>query len=266
MYSYFTIYTFYLFSVENSPRPKKKSEIRSLLDATTTVADNNKPQWMSFHSHNHASSQQAAGAGVDNPAFEDEAGNGKTGEVGANSVLPWKREDHEVQVHVMTDQHQQSPGYIRNKEFVSYSSPNNSLHVNGDKKRHAIIGYFQKRDSLTFLGDLDNLDSKASSRRNSKEGTDLLSVLANPVNIRKHSAPPLNRQKSLSSMKVFKIHINQSQARLVMYSYTMTYSPFQPFEDDERNGPQSPTHLTPIIERKNKDTVLSFEDELFKRK
>lgn len=46
----------------------------------------------------------------------------------------------------------------------------------------------------------------------------------------------------------------------------MTYSPFQPFEDDERNGPQSPTHLTPIIERKNKDTVLSFEDELFKRK
>ena len=35
----------------DSPRPKKKSEIRSLLDATggtTATADNNKPQWMMF--------------------------------------------------------------------------------------------------------------------------------------------------------------------------------------------------------------------------
>ena len=74
--------------------------------------------------------------------------------------------------------------------------------MQGQKKRNAIIGYFQKRDSLTFLGDLDNLDARSTARRNSKEGTDLLSVLANPVNIRKTSAPPLNRQISLSSMKV----------------------------------------------------------------
>ena len=43
---------------------------------------------------------------------------------------------------------------------------------------------------------------------------------------------------------------------------------FQPFDDDEHRShrSRSPTNLTPIIERKNKDTVLSFEDELFRRK
>jgi len=80
-------------------------------------------------------------------------------------------------------------------------------------------------------------------RRNSKEG-DFLSVLANPVNIRKSSAPPLNRQISLSSMRPFTD------------------------DDDDAAGPgrRSPSQLTPIIERKNRDTILSFEDELFRRK
>ena len=81
----------------DSPRPKKKSEIRSLLDATggtTATADNNKPQWMMFRAQvdryidthniskqcislylhcillqNHVGSAAATG-GVDNPAFE----------------------------------------------------------------------------------------------------------------------------------------------------------------------------------------------------
>jgi len=237
----------------DSPRPKKKSEIRSLLDATggtTATADNNKPQWMMFRAQNHVGSAAAAG-GVDNPAFErQDSGEGESG-----AVLPWKREDTDaVSVHVMTgDQVAVAvPAYIRNKEHVSYSSPSNTLLARagadqGQKKRNAIIGYFQKRDSLTFLGDLDNLDARSTARRNSKEGTDLLSVLANPVNIRKTSAPPLNRQISLSSMK--------------------------PFDDDDRDSrTRSPSHLTPIIERKNKtskngkDTVLNFEDEIFRRK
>ena len=47
----------------------------------------------------------------------------------------------------------------------------------------------------------------------------------------------------------------------------------QPFDDDDRDSrTRSPSHLTPIIERKNKtskngkDTVLNFEDEIFRRK
>ena len=167
-------------SAAESPRPKKKSEIRTLLDATSVQADSNKPQWMMFQSHGQPGVTPET-SGVDNPAYESDGAM-------ASRVLPWKREDQEV--YTMTDHKYQSPS-------------NTMLHTRaeGEKKRSAIIGYFQKRDSLTFLGDLGG-DSRSSSRRNSKEGTDLLSVLANPVNIRKHSAPPLNRQKSLSSMRV----------------------------------------------------------------
>ena len=93
--------------------------------------------------------------------------------------------------------------------------------MQGQKKRNAIIGYFQKRDSLTFLGDLDNLDARSTARRNSKEGTDLLSVLANPVNIRKTSAPPLNRQISLSSMKVL-IRIFNSASKSFIRRFVIT--------------------------------------------
>ena len=141
----------------------------------------------------------AGAGGVDNPAYDDEE-HRHDGAV----ELPWKREDQEVQVTTMGEQ--QIPAWIKNKDYdhTSYSSPANTLLglPRDEKKRSAIIGYFQKRDSLTFLGDLADLDGQSSARRNSKEGTDLLSVLANPVNIRKSSAPPLNRQISLSSLKV----------------------------------------------------------------
>ena len=103
-----------------------------------------------------------------------------------------------------------------------YQSPSNTMlhtRAEGEKKRSAIIGYFQKRDSLTFLGDLGG-DSRSGSRRNSKEGTDLLSVLANPVNIRKHSAPPLNRQKSLSAMRV-----RQRKTIIVQIFHFFIFSP-----------------------------------------
>ena len=46
-----------------SPRGKRKSEIRSLLDATTTVADDHKPQWMVFHSH------AGTASGIDNMGY-----------------------------------------------------------------------------------------------------------------------------------------------------------------------------------------------------
>jgi len=176
-------------------------------------------------------------AGLDNPAYEQEEVKQES-----SAVLPWKREDQEVQVTSMADQ--QMPAWIRNQDHISsYSSPSNTLLglPRDEKKRSAIIGYFQKRDSLTFLGDFENVDSKNGSRRNSKDG-DFLSVLANPVNIRKSSAPPLNRQISLSSMRPF---ID---------------------DDDTASGRRSPSQLTPIMERKNKDTILSFEDELFRRK
>jgi len=219
--------------VQSPRQQKKKSEIRTLLDATTTVADNQKPQWMIFQCHG------AGAGGVDNPAYDDEE-HRHDGAV----ELPWKREDQEVQVTTMGEQ--QIPAWIKNKDYEhsNYSSPANTLLglPRDEKKRSAIIGYFQKRDSLTFLGDFEN-DGKSGSRRNSKEG-DFLSVLANPVNIRKSSAPPLNRQISLSSMRPFTD------------------------DDDDAAGPgrRSPSQLTPIIERKNRDTILSFEDELFRRK
>jgi len=220
----------------SSPRQqKKKSEIRTLLDATTIVADNQKPQWMIFQCHGTT----LPTGGADNPAFEQEELKPESA-----AVLPWKREDQEVAVTSLAEQ--QIPAWIKNQDYVtSYSSPSNTLLglPRDEKKRSAIIGYFQKRDSLTFLGDFENVESKAAhgSRRNSKEG-DFLSVLANPVNIRKSSAPPLNRQISLSSMR--------------------------PFVEDEdtASGRRSPSQLTPIMERKNKDTILSFEDELFRRK
>jgi len=220
---------------DNSPRPKKKSEIRTLLDNTTqALADSNKPQWMMFRAQNHSPS---SASGIDNPGFERQ----ESDEHDPSSVLPWKREDQEV---VTPGDQDSLPAYIRNSEHVTHSSPSNSLlssRTEGQKKRNAIIGHFQKRDSLTFLGDLADLDGQSSARRNSKEGTGLLSVLANPVNIRKSSAPPLNRQISLSSMK--------------------------PFDDSDRDKrTRSPSHLTPILERKNKDTVFKFEDEILKRK
>ena len=179
---------------DNSPRPKKKSEIRTLLDNNTqALADSNKPQWMMFRAQNHA---PPSTSGIDNPGFERQ----ESDEQDLSSVLPWKREDNDV---ATTGDQDSLPAYIRNSEYVTHSSPSTRAAGGEDqKKRNAILGYFQKRDSLTFLGDLADLDGQAGARRNSKEGMDFLSVLANPVNIRKSSAPPLNRQISLSSMKV----------------------------------------------------------------
>ena len=150
-----------------------------------------------------------AAVGHDNPGYEQEELKHES-----SAVLPWKREDQEVQVTSMADQ--QMPAWIRSQDSItSYSSPSNTLLglPRDEKKRSAIIGYFQKRDSLTFLGDFENVDSKNGSRRNSKDG-DFLSVLANPVNIRKSSAPPLNRQISLSSMRVRSSFLCQDPAML----------------------------------------------------
>ena len=178
---------------DNSPRPKKKSEIRTLLDNNTqALTDSNKPQWMMFRAQNHS---PPSACGIDNPGFERQ----ESEEQDLSSVLPWKRDDNEM---TTTGDQDSLPAYVRNSEYVTHSSPSNRALVEDQKKRNAILGYFQKRDSLTFLGDLADLDGQSSARRNSKEGMDFLSVLANPVNIRKSSAPPLNRQISLSSLKV----------------------------------------------------------------
>ncbi len=65
-----------------------------------------------------------------------------------------------------------------------------------------MIVFLQKRDSLTFLGELDGGPGQLGSRRNSKDN-DFLSVLTNPVNIRRVSAPPISsRQRSFSSTTV----------------------------------------------------------------
>jgi len=222
-----------------SPRQvKRKSEIRTLLDATTTVADDHKPQWMIFHTHYD---QKQAPGSFDNPAFEHEPA--------TEAVLPWKREDSDIQLPAVAIKQREFPPWINNKDYVNYSSPSNTLLGRATEHRNSpsIIGYFQqqKRDSLSFLGEGDGWDSRHGSRRNSRD-KDFLSVLTNPVNIRRTSAPPIStRQRSLSSL--------------------------QPFDDDE-DDTDSPSHLTPIIERKvnkpfvKKDTVLNFENEILKQK
>jgi len=222
-----------------SPRQvKRKSEIRTLLDATTTVADDHKPQWMVFHTHYDQKQQVSA---YDNPAFEHEPALHHTA---TESVLPWKREDSDMQLQAVAMQQREFPAWINNKDYVNYSSPSNTLlgRVSEHRNSPSIIGYFQKRDSLSFLGEVEGWDSRHGSRRNSRD-KDFLSVLTNPVNIRRVSAPPVGRQRSLSSI--------------------------QPFDDDD-DDTGSPSHLTPIIERKvnkpfvKKDTVLNFENEILK--
>ena len=79
-------------------------------------------------------------------------------------------------------------------------------------------------------------------------------VLANPVNIRRSSAPPVQtRQRSLSSIKV--------QSLVFPTSFYLLLLQLRP-EDDE----DSDHNLTPILERKSgrqpftkKDTVLQLE-------
>ena len=77
-------------------------------------------------------------------------------------------------------------------------------------------------------------------------------VLANPVNIRRSSAPPVQtRQRSLSSIKV----------QSLVFPFNLFFLQLRP-EDDE----DSDHNLTPILERKSgrqpftkKDTVLQLE-------
>ena len=79
-------------------------------------------------------------------------------------------------------------------------------------------------------------------------------VLANPVNIRRSSAPPVQtRQRSLSSIKVLSLLLSSHQVK--------PFFQLRP-EDDE----DSEHNLTPILERKSgrqpftkKDTVLQLE-------
>jgi len=212
---------------------KRKSEIRSLLEANEPRDDDHKPEWMYSHiTHPHTDQHHKQGNGsYENRAFVET-------EAEAES-LPWHREDEAVH-----QQAQHFPAWIKD---VHPASPHSTLLGRaGTSHREApssIIGYFTKRDSITsFLGEegWDPRDPRLAARRSSKD-TDFLSVLANPVNIRRSSAPPVQtRQRSLSSIKL------------------------RPEDDDDYTEP----HLTPIMERKNgrphfakKDTVLLFEDE-----
>jgi len=227
-----------------SPRPHKKSEIRALLDSTNAVADDHKPEWMMFSLSNlHSESPRPHHSAYDNPAFESDMQVSAT-----ESVLPWKREDGAGEMPVLGLKQREFPSWINNKDYVNYSSPSNTLLGRASTHRDSpptIIGYFNKRDSLNFLGDDGGWESRgAGSRRNSKD-KDFLAVLTNPTHTRRVSAPPAPRQRSLSSIKPFGD------------------------EDEEDDGP-SPT-LTPIIERKNnrhfvnkKDSVLTFENEILK--
>jgi len=215
-----------------SPRPHKKSEIRALLDKTNAVSDDHKPQWMVFNAtqHTYPENRQHNNA-YDNPGFEHE-------QPVTEEVLPWKREG------LVDDSQRQRefPSWINNKDYVHYSSPSNTL-LGRASTHHdsppSIIGYFNKRDSLSFL--TDEANSRHGSRRNSRD-KDFLSVLTNPAHIRRVSAPPAPRQRSLSSIKPFD-------------------------DDDEEDDNSSSPHLTPIVERKNnikRDTVLNFENEILK--
>lgn len=216
---------------------KRKSEIRSLLEATEARGDDHKPEWMYSHiSHphadlNHKPDDVEGNGSYDNGAYDETEAEAET--------LPWHRDDEAVH-----QQAQHFPAWIKD---VHPASPHSTLlgraATSHREAPSSIIGYFTKRDSITsFLGEegWDPRDPRLASRRNSKD-TDFLSVLANPVNIRRSSAPPVQtRQRSLSSIKL------------------------RPEDDEDQVEP----HLTPILERKNgrppfakKDTVLLFEDE-----
>jgi hypothetical protein len=199
---------------------KRKSEIRSLLEATEARGDDHKPEWMYSHDHPPADISHRhphGGSGLDNGGYETE-------DEGESKALPWHREDEAV-----LQQQQHFPAWIKD---VHPASPHSTL-----LGRSAASHRDSKRDSLTsFLGE-EGWDHRSGPRRNSKD-SDFLSVLANPVNIRRSSAPPVQtRQRSLSSIKL------------------------RP-EDDE----ESEHNLTPILERKSgrqpftkKDTVLQLE-------
>ena len=45
----------------------------------------------------------------------------------AASVLPWKREDSDVQLSAVAMQQREFPAWINNKDYVNYSSPSNTL-------------------------------------------------------------------------------------------------------------------------------------------
>merc|ERR1719370_2014923 len=74
---------------------KRKSEIRSLLEATEARGDDHKPEWMYSHihppavdSHGHNRHQQG-GNGHDNAGYETE-------DEAESKALPWPREDEAV--------------------------------------------------------------------------------------------------------------------------------------------------------------------------
>jgi len=200
---------------------KRKSEIRSLLEATEARGDDHKPEWMYSHIHppavDSSHRHQHGGSGHDNGGYETE-------DEAESTALPWHREDEAV-----LQQQQHFPAWIKD---VHPASPHSTL-----LGRAAASHRDSKRDSLTsFLGE-EGWDPRSGPRRNSKD-SDFLSVLANPVNIRRSSAPPVQtRQRSLSSIKL------------------------RPEEDED-----SEHNLTPILERKSgrqpftkKDTVLQLE-------
>lgn len=228
-----TMSTSFRLTVPTSNRmtEKRKSEIRSLLDATEAMGDDHKPEWMSSHITHSQSHPCQSSVAYDNPGFEEDSP--------AEKALPWHRDDESA-----LQQQQHFPAWITE---IHPSSPHSTL-LGRHNRTHrnsppSIIGYFGKRDSLTsFLGE-EGWDSRHTTRRNSKDN-DFLSVLANPVNIRRVSAPPTTRQRSLSAIKL------------------------RPNEDPE---PDDDISLTPILERKNnrpfvkRDTaVLLFENEILK--
>jgi len=161
-----------------SGRPQqRKSEIRSLLDHTTTLADDHKPSWMKAHPPGTRSHENAAYI-VDPDDQEMTA---------TEETLPWKREGVEIISPVAMKQ--RVTPWIDNKDSINHNSPSTSLLGQASERRTNILGLnLSKRDSL--------IDEPSGSRRASRhlQDKDFLKVLNNPLNIRRVSAPPTTRQ------------------------------------------------------------------------
>ena len=64
------------------------------------------------------------------------------------SVLPWKRDDSDVQLPAVAMQQREFPAWINNKDYVNYSSPSNTLLGNTSKICYTVGDFGPKQTSV----------------------------------------------------------------------------------------------------------------------
>ena len=80
------------------------------------------------------------------------------------AVLPWKREDSDIQLPAVAIKQREFPPWINNKDYVNYSSPSNTLlgmNISSDYLRHVMLW----QAGLLNTGTVPLLLGISSSRR-----------------------------------------------------------------------------------------------------